>query len=123
MNNKNEGQEKLFGEPLDLVAERSRIEAERNAVSRYVKLQDGEMSVLTFTGRVFRAQNTFGSESVYFELVDVNDKNEHKLFSVGSKASIVPKLIEAIMNGEMSQNIMRAGIGLQTQYTIVKQRK
>lgn len=116
-------QSQLFSEPLDLVAEKQRIDAERNAMGRFFKLQDGEMAQMDFTGKVYRATNTFGNESVYFELDATNDKGEHKLFAVGAKAGIVPKLIEQLIEGNLSLTLMRAGSGTQTQYTIVKQRK
>lgn len=117
------GQEQLFGEPLDLVAEKQRIDAERSAMARYFKLQDGEMAQLDFTGKVYRAKNSFGNESVYFELEGTNDKGEHKLFAVGAKSGIVSKLIEQLMEGNLHLMLMRAGSGTQTQYTIVKQKK
>jgi hypothetical protein len=116
----NTGQRELFGEPLDLVAEKQRIDAERSAAGRFFKLQDGELAAMDFTGKVYRATNTFGNESVYFELTATNDKGEHKLFAVGAKSGIVPKLIEQLMNGTLHLNLMRAGSGTQTQYTIVR---
>jgi hypothetical protein len=120
---KTDGQEQLFGEPLDLIAEKQRIDAERSAMGRYFKLQDGEMAQMDFTGKIFRATNTFGNESVYFELEGTNDKDEHKLFAVGAKSGIVPKLIEQLIDGNLHLTLMRAGSGTQTQYTIVKQKK
>lgn len=120
-NKKEEGQNSLFGEPLDLVAELERIEAERNAATRFYKLQDGDLAALNFTGKVFKAVNAFGNEIAYFELVGKNDKGEHKLFAVGSKSSIVPKLIEQLISGNLNITLMRVGTGTQTQYTIVRQ--
>ena len=120
---KTDGQEQLFGEPLDLIAEKQRIDAERSAMGRYFKLQDGEMAQMDFTGKIFRATNTFGNESVYFELEGTNDKDEHKLFAVGAKSGIVPKLIEQLIDGNLHLTLMRAGSGTQTQYTLVKQKK
>ena len=121
--NEKQGQEQLFGEPLDLNAEKQRIDAERNAMGRFFKLQDGEMAQMDFTGRIYRATNTFGNESVYFEMEGTNDKEEHKLFAVGAKSGIVPKLIEQLISGNLHLTLMRAGSGTQTQYTIVKQKK
>ncbi len=115
-------QKQLFGEPLDLVAERQKIEAERNAASRFFRLQDGEIAAMDFTGKVYRATNIFGNESVYFELEGTTEQGEPKMFAVGAKSSIVPKLIEQLISGNLHLSLMRAGIGTQTQYTIVRQK-
>lgn len=116
------GQAELFGDPLDLVEEKKRLEAEYKAAARFFKLQDGEMATLKFTGKVYRGTNSFGNESVYFELEEKNDKGENKLFSVGAKSGIVPKLIEQLISGNLELNLMRAGTGTNTQYTIVRSR-
>ena len=117
------GQAELFGDPLDLVEEKKRLEAEYKAAAHFFKLQDGEMATLKFTGKVYRGTNSFGNESVYFELEEKNDKGENKLFSVGAKSGIVPKLIEQLISGNLKLNLMRAGTGTQTQYTVVKQKQ
>lgn len=122
-NEKRYEQGELFGEPLDLNKERERLEAERQAVARFYKLQDGEMATLKFTGKVYRAENAFGNETVYFELTDENERGQHKLFSTGAKSSIVPKLFDLILGGQLEVTLMRAGSGTQTQYTVVKQKK
>lgn len=112
----------ILGEPLDLVAEKQKMDAERDANGRFFKLDDGELSNLNFTGKVYRAINAFGTESVYFELEEQNEKGEHKLFGVGAKSGIVPQIIEQLITGKLHFPIMRTGIGTNTKYTIVKQK-
>ncbi len=117
-----ENETDFLGTPLDLMAEKERIEKERQAVSRFVKLQDGELVTLHFTSKVYRGTNSYGNDAIYFELEELNDKGEHKLFSVGAKNSVVSKIISQLLEGNKAITIMRAGTGTNTQYTIVKNR-
>lgn len=126
MGNGNENQKQansLFGEPVDLAEEKHRLDAEQKANARFFKLEDGEMAEMNFTGKVYHATNNFGKECVYFELQETNDRGEHKMFSVGVRSGIVPRLVEQLLSGNLKLTLMRAGTGTQTQYTVVKQKQ
>ena len=112
-----------LGEQVDLNDLKNEIDERRQSSSRFVKIEDGEIAELTFTGTVYRGVNSFGNAVMNFELTDSNSSGEHKIWSVGASNSVVRDVIAEIMENHSVLKIMRSGLGMETRYSIVKEKK
>ena len=112
-----------LGEKVDLEEVKKEIEEHRAATSRFVKIEDGELAELEFTGVAYKGINSYGNAVMSFELAEKNASGENKVWSVGANNTIVQELIGEMLEGNLRHTISRSGTGTETRYSRIKNKK
>lgn len=104
--------------------EAKQAEVDRQANSRFVKLNDGEQRELILSGVELFESKVFDTAQgekklIAFELAEKTTNGQSKQFTCSARTQVARDLHKAIVDKKLRINMKRQGLGRKTTYMIV----